>query len=1651
MAHPRTLVLRGAHAHNLRGVDVRLPHDAISVITGVSGSGKSSLAVDSLLVEARRRYLGAVAGPALHRLGKLGRAEVEHAEGLRAGVLLGQAGLGGGPRSTVGTASGVLDLLRLLVARVGERSCVDCGAAMDRSETCEACGASAPPLLAGLLSFNAAGACPACRGLGVVDRVDPALLVADASLGLRNGALVPTTPKPYIVYSQVTMEVLDTVCRAHDFTVDTPWEALTDAQRDVVFYGSDRVVVPFGKHNLESRMRWSGITARPREEGHYKGIITTIQGILTQKRNPGVLRFVRSVPCSDCSGSRLSPQARAVTLGGHSLAGWCALPLDQLSAGLAGVRLPERRCLVAKPLLDELQGRLGDLGDLGLDHLQLARASDSLSGGEARRVQLASCLAGGLGRLLYVLDEPSAGLHPAELERLRGVLERLRALGNTVVLVEHEPALIRAADHLVEIGPDAGVDGGRKLFEGPPSEWSPTQTPTSVAPAPTPAGFLELRGAREHNLRSIDVTIPLGCLVGISGVSGAGKTTLAVTTLARGVQARLGALVAAPGAHDALVGWEGLSGVEIVGAAPIGRSPRSNAATYTKLFDAVRKLFAQQPLAKERGFEATRFSFNTAGGRCERCEGAGSQRVGLHFLADVHVLCDACGGRRFDVDTLAVRYREHDIHQVLELPAAAALALLSDHPPAARVLQAMVDVGLGYLPIGQPATTLSGGEARRVKLAAHLARPPKGATLYVMDEPSVGLHPRDVSVLVRALRGLVQRGHSVLVVDHDVALLQAVDHLVDLGPGGGAEGGRVVASGTPDQVGACVGSATGRALAGEPGLMPDVSPARSTAPSAIRLCGVHTHNLRDLDLDIPHDALTVITGVSGSGKSSLAFDTLHAEAWRRFGSSLPGEARRRLARLARPGLGDATGLGPSVALGQRPLAPSPRSVVGTLAGVLPALRLLWARFAQRACPDCGVVVAGDTCDGCKALVPELSAGHLSFNRELGACPDCGGLGHRMACDPLRLVDQPQHSLWDGAMAGSKLGRHLGEPHGQHLATLGSAARELGLEVQAPFEQLTAEARRVVLYGTGERRWQVRWNYQRGKRVGEHSFEGPWLGLLGLVEQAWERTHADRRGRELEPLMMQVTCVGCGGERLAPWPRALRLGGLRFGEACGLPVDALLERMRVWPLPAAVAIAAADVVALLLERLEVLPRLGLGYLALDRPSDTLSGGEARRVQLAGLLASRLEGLTCVLDEPSSGLHARDTRALAAELRSLVDQGNTVVVVEHDLELIRGADHLVELGPGAGEQGGALVAQGSPEAVRDQPDSLTGAWLRAERRLPVCSAPAPVHGMLDIEVAHRHNLRDVDVSIPFGGLVGVAGVSGSGKSTLVLEVLEPSLRLGRPQGCRELRGAEQVGRVVRADARPIGRSPLSTPASFTGLLSRIAAQYGSSPSARDAGLSRAAFSYTSPKGRCATCKGMGREAVGLELLADAWLPCESCGGARYRPEVLAVRLDGATIADTLALTIGQARVRFTGDRVLAAGLSRLCDLGLGYLRLDQPSGTLSGGESRRLRLALALLEPTKGARPGLFLLDEPSIGLHPEDRARLLGVLYALVQDGHGVIMVEHDPGLLSCCDQLIELGPEGGPGGGRVIAQGSPEAIAEAGTATGEALRAWLGG
>jgi excinuclease ABC subunit A len=805
--------VRGAAEHNLRNVDVDVPRDALVVFTGVSGSGKSSLAFGTLYAEAQRRYFESVAPYARRLLQQVGAPRVQEVTGLPPAVALQQRRGAPSSRSSVGTITTLSNLLRMLYSRAGT---YPKGAARLEAED--------------FSPNTAAGACPSCHGLGEVHDVAEELLVPDPSLSIREGAIAawPGAWQGANLRSIVSGLGID---------IDTPWRKLRKKDRDWLLYTDEQpsVLIKPERDRIDYGYHGQFWSAR-------KHVMHTLADSKSERMRERAMRFVRSMRCPVCGGSGLRPEALAVTFAGHTIAEVNALPLSDVAALLrpvaelseAGAAVSDassgEATEVAVRLCADLVARLQVLLDLGLGYLSLGRPSTTLSPGEAQRLRIASQLRSGLFGVVYVLDEPSAGLHPADAAPLLDVLERLKAAGNSLFVVEHDLDVVRRADWVVDIGPGAGEEGGRVLYSGPVAgleavEESATSAHLFGRAAPVehrrrePQGWLRLRGVTRHNLDDLAVDVPQCVLTAVTGVSGSGKSTLVTQVLAEVVRCHLGLDPDDPEHAELEVDVEDAAGVErfdrlvIVDQRPIGRTPRSNLATYTGMFDAVRKLYAGTDLARSRGYSAGRFSFNVPEGRCETCQGEGFVAVELLFLPGTYAPCPTCHGARYNTETLEVTYRDRTIADVLAMSVDEAAKFLADVPAASRSLETLRDVGLGYLRLGQPATELSGGEAQRIKLATELQRARRGHALYLLDEPTTGLHPADVALLLRQLHRLVDVGNTVVVVEHDLDTIASADWVIDLGPGGGDAGGRVVATGPPAQVARTRGSATAPYLA----------------------------------------------------------------------------------------------------------------------------------------------------------------------------------------------------------------------------------------------------------------------------------------------------------------------------------------------------------------------------------------------------------------------------------------------------------------------------------------------------------------------------------------------------------------------------------------------------------------------------------------------------------------------------------------------------------------------------------------------------------------------------------------------------------------------------------------------------------------------
>jgi excinuclease ABC subunit A len=833
-----SITIRNARLHNLKNVTLEIPKNKLVVLTGLSGSGKSTLAFDILHKEGQRQYMESLG---LVTWG-LNKPPVDSITGLSPSISVDQHLTNHSPRSTVGTATEIFTYLRVLYARLGHRPCPSCekdvppstfesseedwqdesDESPDGTFACPHCGAAVPEMGMADFSFNKpAGACPTCTGLGEVRQVIVSRLM-DESKSIPENAVNGWIEFHIQHYSQI----LKNAGEYFGFEFD-PSKAIRDytpIQRDLLLYGTD-----------SPQLRRHFPNVKPptvNAQGRFEGVLTNLQRRYDEHAANAAYReklegLFTIQPCMDCEGTRLRPESRAVKVAGESIVTVSQLPLNDLEAWLRSLppQFSEQEMLIASPILDDLHDRTGRLLEVGVGYLTLERSSPTLSAGEAQRLRLAALLGSGLTGVLYVLDEPTIGLHPRDTRRLIHVLRRLRDLGNTVLVVEHDLELIQAADYLVDMGPGAGKHGGQIVAAGTPEE-------VSLINASLTGGFLARKitvpvperrrnpdhkalvvwGARQFNLQNLTVRVPLGLLVAVTGVSGSGKSSLIFDTLDLAAHQRLNGAADVPGEHDTITGWEYLDKVITIDQKHMGRLPRSNAATYSDTFTPIRAAFAATPEAKKAKVSARHFSFNVPGGRCERCEGAGTLAVKMHFLPDVEVRCPACRGRRFKRETLAVKYHGYDISQVLNMTVEEALALFAEIPAAASRLQVMHDVGLGYLQLGQPATTLSGGEAQRIKLAKELGRRAKGSTLYLLDEPTTGLHPADTTRLLLVLQRLVEAGNSVIIVEHNLDLVKAADWVIDLGPEGGAAGGQLIAEGTPEEVAQVEGSYTGQCL-----------------------------------------------------------------------------------------------------------------------------------------------------------------------------------------------------------------------------------------------------------------------------------------------------------------------------------------------------------------------------------------------------------------------------------------------------------------------------------------------------------------------------------------------------------------------------------------------------------------------------------------------------------------------------------------------------------------------------------------------------------------------------------------------------------------------------------------------------------------------
>ena len=1607
--------VRGATEHNLRDLDVEIG-DGLTVVTGVSGSGKTSLVFDTVYHEARRRFQEVFAfGSPSQRLPP---ARVESITGLGPAVAVGQNLLNRNPNSILATASGLHPFLRLLYARFGSSVCPVCGEPV-QTLTGDEMVERAQKLSQGQSLEVVAPLLMGARGshwtlLGLLEREFGAESLFVDGEPWRGGRLDPAMPH--------SVEV-----RVAKLDEESPSSRIKEAVDAVKALGADAV-----------RLRAGG-------EGLTMGGSPVCTRCGTWLRELRPQHFNRSCPhcggegCERCGGTGLSPEASSVTYAGYRLPGLLALSVDDAFLLFQESPLPES----AHRLGGEINRRLAALRKVGLGYVSLDRPSPSLSRGESQRVRLAVALTSRLEDVLHVLDEPTIGQHPRDVSRL---LPAFRELGGPVLYVEHDRVAAAEADSVVDLGPGAGAEGGTITFTGTPGRLWETDTVTGryfslrsrvEAPGKRPAAerFITLKGVKVHNLKDVTVKVPVGRLTVVTGVSGSGKSTLVEDVMVASLKSKkpVGCMeVLGPRLRPVLVDQS-----------PIGRNPRSTPATYTKLSDHVRDHFSS-----ETGLSASHFSFNRPEGACPTCKGMGAVEVKMRYLPSTWITCVDCEGRRYNDEVLDAKIRLDDgtlsVADFYELSVAEAYRLLKRSEmerkrrrASLRILKALTDIGLGYLSLGQPSPTLSGGEAQRVKLAKYLGRGKLGDKVIMLDEPSTGLHPADIEGLLVVLDRLVRGGATVVVVEHNTDIIRAADWVIDLGPGAGPEGGDVVYMGGYDGLTRHGESVTASALREETQLEPRREPSTSSPPlTHIKVRGASANNLRGVDVDIPKAALTVVTGVSGSGKSSLVGDVLEAEARRRYLETLSLYERQGTKEGPEAPVDSVTGLGVTLTVPPDRRLYNRRSTVGTATEIGHHLAALLSIIGGRTCTECGAEMRRGqvwACPACGAEAPIAPPRRFNPATYAAACTTCNGVGSLIKPVPEKLIVDPEKPLCGGAMhsPGFFPQGYLCKPgNGGYDIVQAFAARHGFDPASTPWSRVPEDVRNMFYYGDPEP-LEVTFRSPRGRT---HTRTLVFNGFYGWLRD-WDvgGTYTDT-----------VTCPACGGAKLRAEYLVVTLGGYNIHELCEMTLEELHELMKGLVVPEGHPARRSH--ETVVRRLRFLVQVGLGYIHLNRVSASLSAGEAQRVKLAGLLGSGITSLTVLMDEPSRGLHPGEVNALLDALTELRDQGNTVVVVEHDPVLIMGADHVVDMGPGPGSKGGCVVAIGKPSEVSGS-DTVTGAWLRGERK-PNARKRRKPRKWITIRGARENNLKGGDLSIPLGVLVGVCGVSGSGKSTLMIDTLGKALSPVKqttsvayepmqPGLHDEIRGAPRRTLLVDQSKKGV-RSPLR----YLRLRRRLTRLYAESEDAKAMGLNQRKLGQ-----RCSVCNGSGYKRIDMEFLPDVHVECETCEGTGYAPEAWDVKLKDHSLPMLNGLTLAGLHGLFGDEPGLAEPLEAAMDVGLGYLVLDQPGHTLSGGEAQRLKIAAELCRKTR--RGALYILDEPTVGQHMEDVDRLTKVLHRLVDEGNTVAVVEHSPQLLAQCDYLIELGPEGGPGGGTVIAEGTPEELASMDTPSSVYVRAVL--
>lgn len=1856
--------LKGVRQNNLKGFDINIPLGQLVVVTGLSGTGKSSLVFETLHAEGQRRYVETFSPYARQFLEMLDRPNVDSIENIRPSIAIQQSNQVRTSRSTVGTMTELCDYFKVWFSHAASLYDPETGEKIDddnpqtifkkassawagrtllltfeirrpehyewdkiiksltfqgysrilhngRVRTLEdiepidlsdssffviqdricLTKKSEPRFLEGcrtalrfgrgrvhlfsmrgvligqfseglnspvtgqsfrspspsMFSFNSpVGACPKCRGFGRIIEIDYRLVMPDHSLSISGGLI-----KAFhgTVYSESQRDLVR-ACKIEKVPTDVPFHNLSPKSQAFVLDGEREYQLK--KKSLLKP--WYGVRRffNWLEKNTYKMHVRVF-----------LSRYRTYTECPTCKGNRLKPEALNWRWHCNTLPDLYKLPISRLF-NLLTKNFCETGSHQADIAAQSIITRIQYLMEVGLGYITLDRQSRTLSGGEIERVNLTSCLGTSLVDTLFVLDEPSIGLHSRDIERLIAILRKLKDQGNTVIVVEHDESIIKAADHIIELGPCPGSNGGKLVFNGGLPQLLQTQGSITAAYLTDRKGIaiperrrttnvdahevvrspgkltpgLSIFGASKHNIKNLSLRVPLGRLIGLSGVSGSGKSTLLDNVIYQGLLANKGIAVDDPAPISKISSDINFSEVALVDQSPVNKTTRSNPALYSKVWNPIRELFAKTEQAKLSGLTPSSFSFNSGNGRCEECKGLGYERIEMQFVADVFVTCSNCEGQRFKPEVLEVSYQTRSIADILRLTVSEAISLFKGFPSITNRLKILEEVGLGYLSLGQPLSTISGGESQRLKLIKYISKVETSSkpALLLLDEPTTGLHRHDVKSLIEILHKLVDLGNSVVVIEHHLDLLKSTDWIIEMGPEAGNEGGQIIFQGTPENLiqksiptaGYLRGTMERekgkrtvprtriksisnrsyqtlekhRLLKNTDAITQKMaakidSKYENTEAGHLQVCGARENNLKNFSVSIPHRKLTVVTGVSGSGKSTLAFDIVFAEGQRRFMESMSPYARQHVEQVARPEVDQLTGILPTVAIEQRSTHGTHKSTVSTITEVAQYFRLLFARAGIQHNPHTNNnLVPLPTTTLLERLKDILKENHPRSVNKFYLCSPLvrGRKGHHQPLADWAAGRGFKLLRVDGRLVKISRFKKL-DRYSEHDIEL--VVAEFTPGQKAPLNLLREKLEEALHLNKGTcflarssgqiETWlsTKRTDPSTGESFPDldpknFSWNSPkgWCPTCRGYGQIYEwMLKSDDFQTSIAKMKPGNPCSECDGSRINEIGRAVYLclengRKMNLPELLGLPPRDILECLHKLKLDRRGRAIVKEILPEIEERLNFMNQLGLGYLTLDRATSTLSGGEAQRIRLAAQLGSTLSGVLYVLDEPSIGLHARDNTRLLQSLQTLRRNENTLLVVEHDEETMASADHIVDIGPGAGRQGGDLMAQGNLNEVKKVKSSLTSYYLKKGIQHPLrgtyrplpnpfnSKSPSRNPDWLSIRRVALRNLKGQDLHLPLGRLIIVCGISGAGKSTLIRDLLGPlvayasSNRLQRlsnrslngtlcdsvsalRRSFKDLLNGHVFRNVIEVDQKPIGKTPRSTPATYIKVFDIIRRLFGSLPVSRIRGYDSSTFSFNTKQGRCEECSGAGRIKLEMSFMPDTYIICEKCSGDRYGRELEDVKWKDKNIADVLNMTFEEAAGFFDFHSKLKNTCKLMLETGLGYLTLGQSSPTLSGGEAQRLKLVSELAkgfqayseEVRDPTLKNLYIIEEPTIGLHLYDCERLIKLLHRIVDQGHTVIVIEHNLDLIAEADYLIEVGPEGGESGGEILYQG----------------------